>query len=426
MHPSRRRAFVHSPGVKSANRQTGNPLSFFLCHERPPATSVMNDLFDKSRRPDARVISIRGAREHNLKNVDLEHPARQAGRDHRPVGLGQVVARLRHHLCRGPAPLCREPVGLCAPVPRDDAEAGRRPDRRPVAGHLDRAEDHLAQPALDRRHGHRDLRLHAPALGARRRALFAGHRPADREPDRVSQMVDRVLALPEGTRLYLLAPDRARPQGRVPQGARRLHEARASSASRSTASSTRSTTRRRSTRSSSTTSTWWSTASWCAPTSASASPRASRPRSKLADGIAIAEFADDDRQGARQRVQERSDSAAVLGEVRLPGLRLHHPRDRAAAVLVQQPVRRLPGLRRPRRRAEDRRRPGRPRRGRDPAQGRDRAVGEVDLALLHARRWRRSPSTSRFTLDSQWKDLPEKAQDAILYGTGRGADQLRL
>src|SRR5262249_47934457 len=41
----------------------------------------MNDLFDKTRprrpdgpRPDGRVIAIRGAREHNLKNVDLEIP----------------------------------------------------------------------------------------------------------------------------------------------------------------------------------------------------------------------------------------------------------------------------------------------------------------------------------------------------------------
>src|SRR5207302_7013837 len=36
----------------------------------------MNDLFDKGRRnlDGGRVISIRGAREHNLKNVDLEIP----------------------------------------------------------------------------------------------------------------------------------------------------------------------------------------------------------------------------------------------------------------------------------------------------------------------------------------------------------------
>src|SRR6185503_8358770 len=40
-----------------------------------PGTQSMNDLFDQNRRrPDARVIAIRGAREHNLKNVDLELP----------------------------------------------------------------------------------------------------------------------------------------------------------------------------------------------------------------------------------------------------------------------------------------------------------------------------------------------------------------
>src|ERR1700745_4520020 len=35
----------------------------------------MNDLFDQHRRGlDRRVIAIRGAREHNLKNIDLEIP----------------------------------------------------------------------------------------------------------------------------------------------------------------------------------------------------------------------------------------------------------------------------------------------------------------------------------------------------------------
>jgi hypothetical protein len=202
-----------------------------------------------------------------------------------PVRVGQILARLRHDLCRGPAPLCREPVGLCAPVPGDDAEAGRRPDRRPVAGHLDRAEDDLAQPALDGRHRHRDLRLHAPALGARRHPLFPGHRPADREPDGQPDGRPDVLALPKGPPL--------------PAGARSCAAARAStarswpscrrrafSASRSTAPSTRSPRRRRSTRSSSTTSTWWSTASSCAADIAARLADSFETALKLADGIA--------------------------------------------------------------------------------------------------------------------------------------------
>src|ERR1700680_2219294 len=39
------------------------------------STDPMNELFDHSRRgPDTRVIAIRGAREHNLKNLDLMIP----------------------------------------------------------------------------------------------------------------------------------------------------------------------------------------------------------------------------------------------------------------------------------------------------------------------------------------------------------------
>ena len=118
------------------------------------------------------------------------------------------------------------------------------------------------------------------------------------ESQTVSQMVDRVLALPEGTRLYLLAPVvRGRkgeyrkelaeyPQEGLPARQDRRHVPR----DRRGAS--------RSTRSSPTTSTWWSTASWCAPTS----PRGSRIRSssalKLAEGMAVVELADTHRRPA--------------------------------------------------------------------------------------------------------------------------------
>ena len=108
--------------------------------------------------------------------------AQPAGGRHRAVGLGQVVAGLRHAVRRGAAPLRRVAVGLRPPVPRADGEARRRPHRRAVAGHLDRAEDHRLQPPLHGRHGHRDLRLPAPVLRQRRRAALPELRPRDRQP----------------------------------------------------------------------------------------------------------------------------------------------------------------------------------------------------------------------------------------------------
>ena len=44
------------------------------------------------------------------------------------------------------------------------------------------------------------------------------------ESQTVSQMADRILALPEGTRLYHQRAHRARPQRRIPQGTRRAAE----------------------------------------------------------------------------------------------------------------------------------------------------------------------------------------------------------
>ena len=97
---------------------------------------------------------------------------------HRAVGLGQVVARLRHDLRRGPAPLRRVAVGLRPAVPRPDGQARRRLHRGPVAGHLDRPEVRVAQPSVDRRHHHRGLRLPAAALRPHRGAALPERRRA--------------------------------------------------------------------------------------------------------------------------------------------------------------------------------------------------------------------------------------------------------
>ena len=163
------------------------------------------------------------------------------------------------------------------------------------------------------------------------------------ESQTVSQMVDRVLALPERTRLYLLAPVVRGRKGEyrkeiaefMKRGFQRLkidgefyeiadapaldkklkHDIdvvvdRIVGAARH------------------------GDAGW---------PRASRPRSNSPTASRSSNSPTRRRAASAERI-------TVLVEVRLPGLGLHHPGDRAAAVLVQQPVRRLPDLRRPRHR----------------------------------------------------------------------------
>ena len=143
--PSGHRTDVRSPVPEPRSAESGNER-----HDRRPRGARAQP---PQRRPRA--------------------AARSADRVHRAVGLGQVVARVRHDLRRGPAPLRRVAVGVRPAVPRADGQARRRLHRGPVAGDLDRPEVGVAQPALDRRHDHRDLRLPAPALRAHRRSRTA-------------------------------------------------------------------------------------------------------------------------------------------------------------------------------------------------------------------------------------------------------------
>ena len=50
----------------------------------------------RERRKPRGFLTVKGAREHNLKNVDVAVPARRAGRGHRRLGRRQVVAHRRH------------------------------------------------------------------------------------------------------------------------------------------------------------------------------------------------------------------------------------------------------------------------------------------------------------------------------------------
>ena len=222
-------------------------------------------------------ISVRGAREHNLKGVDVEIPRESLTVITGLSGSGKSSLAFDTIYAEGQRRYVESLSRLRPPVPRDDAEARRRAYRRAVAGDLDRAEDHQPQPALDRRHGDRNLRLHAPAVGARRRALLARHRPADRgaagQPDGRPgdgrcPKARAIICSPRSSAAARASIARSSPNGRRP----------ASPASASTASITPSRTPPRSTRNTSTTSRWWSTASSSAKASKRGSPTASRPR----------------------------------------------------------------------------------------------------------------------------------------------------
>ena len=228
--------------------------------QRPPATTSNTGTKAPHLHMDS--IRIRGARTHNLKNIDLDLP-----RDKLIVitglsGSGKSSLAFDTLYAEGPAPLRRVAVGLRAAVPAADGEARRRSDRRAVAGDLDRAEGDLAQPALDRRHGHRDPRLPAPAVRARRRPALPRPptRRSRRRPSRRWSTRRSLAACPEGTRLMILAPVVRRPQGRAPASSSRAARARASCACASTARCASSTRRRSSRRPPSTRSKWWSTA----------------------------------------------------------------------------------------------------------------------------------------------------------------------
>ena len=183
------------------------------------------------------------------------------------------------------------------------------------------------------------------------------------ESQTVSQMVDRVLALPERTRLYLLAPVVRGRKGEyrkeiadyMKRGFQRLkidgkfyEIADAPTLDKKVKHDIEVVVDRLVVR----------------PDLASRLAESFETALELADGLAIVEFADDasrDESGVRARGRAANFPAAgrthrLLLQIRLPGLRLHHPRNRAAAVLVQQPLWRLPGVRRPRLGADSRRR----------------------------------------------------------------------
>ena len=168
----------------------------------------MNDLFDQSqkgKRLDSRVISIRGAREHNLKNIDVAIPRDQlvvftglSGSGKSSLAFDTIYAEGQRRYVESLSAYARQFLemmqkpdvdqidGLSPAISIEQKTTSKNP--RSTVGTVTEIYDYM--------------RL----LWARIGVPYSPATGLPIESQTVSQMVDRILALPEGTRLYLLAP----------------------------------------------------------------------------------------------------------------------------------------------------------------------------------------------------------------------------
>ena len=131
---------------------------------RERRTSRMAAETPRRYEPRANSIVIHNAREHNLRNIDVAIP-REAFTVITGVSrLGQIHARLRHHLQRGPAALSRIAERLRAPVRAAGGAPRRGRHLRHSAHGRDRAAHQPRRPQEHGGHAHRDLSLPAPAV----------------------------------------------------------------------------------------------------------------------------------------------------------------------------------------------------------------------------------------------------------------------
>jgi excinuclease ABC subunit A len=169
----------------------------------------MNDLFDSSDKNaggrDHRVIAIRGAREHNLKNVDLDIPRDRlvvftglSGSGKSSLAFDTIYAEGQRRYVESLSAYARQFLemmqkpdvdqidGLSPAISIEQKTTSRNP--RSTVGTVTEIHDYM--------------RL----LWARVGVPYSPATGLPIESQTVSQMVDRILALPEGTRLFLLAP----------------------------------------------------------------------------------------------------------------------------------------------------------------------------------------------------------------------------
>ncbi len=169
------------------------------------AESRFDRLFDGAQAArDQRVISVRGAREHNLKNVDLTIPRDKlvvftglSGSGKSSLAFDTIYAEGQRRYVESLSAYARQFLEMMAKPDVDQIDGSRRPS-----------------PSSRRPRRRTRARRSAPSRRSTTTCACSGRGSASPTPatglpiesQTVSQMVDRVLALPEKTRLYLLAP----------------------------------------------------------------------------------------------------------------------------------------------------------------------------------------------------------------------------
>jgi excinuclease ABC subunit A len=182
----------------------------------------MNDLFDKAAKAsqnrsaheratqgrgigDRRVIAIRGAREHNLKNIDIDIPRDRlvvftglSGSGKSSLAFDTIYAEGQRRYVESLSAYARQFLemmqkpdvdqidGLSPAISIEQKTTSRNP--RSTVGTVTEIYDYM--------------RL----LWARIGVPYSPATGLPIESQTISQMVDRIMALPEGTRIYLLAP----------------------------------------------------------------------------------------------------------------------------------------------------------------------------------------------------------------------------
>src|SRR3954466_6912813 len=169
--------------------------------------ATLDDLFSRAKAGarDARVIAVRGAREHNLKNVDLTIPRDKlvvftglSGSGKSSLAFDTIYAEGQRRYVESLSAYARQFLemmskpdvdqidGLSPAISIEQKTTSKNP--RSTVGTVTEIYDYM--------------RL----LWARAGIPYSPATGLPIESQTVQQMVDRVLALPEKTRLYLLAP----------------------------------------------------------------------------------------------------------------------------------------------------------------------------------------------------------------------------